>query len=215
MSISWPILGWDDPRLVEAWLFGRRVRLARAAIPALKWAELRARRTRYGRWLAERDQAEVPIWTYAYRPIRGSSGPVSPDNHSEHVHGHTIDLDPPRNPMREDGVLVCDFARFGVRDGTRFLAAFLPAFRWGGTWSTSRLEARRALRRVGERIRDGRVDPMHLELVLTQEQVRETRWLRRLRAYRAAHPLYMARVLRSAGVRGCRELLEAWREGRA
>jgi hypothetical protein len=215
VSISWPLLQPGDPRLTEILLFGRRTTVARGAILPLKWSELRARRTRYGRWLAEQTQVTAAIWGHAYRPIRGSSGPVSPDNHSEHVHGHTVDLDPQHNPMRDDGVLVCDFARFGLPDGVAFLRAFLPAFRWGGTWSTSVAAARSALRRVGQRVRDGRVDPMHFELVLTPQQVRDIRWLRRLRLYRAAHPRYMSAVMHAAGVRTCRELIRAWEEGRA
>ncbi len=100
------------------------------------------------------------VWTYACREVRGGS------THSEHSHPIALDINPPANPLKDDGVLRTDFGRFGIEDGVGFVNAFKEAgFRWGGDWSTDPSNTERVLRSNERKVRDGRVDPMHFEYV--------------------------------------------------
>jgi hypothetical protein len=146
--------------IVQVDVFGRRGTAPgmspwhEEALPPIELAVKAALRTRYGRRL---ERAGI-IWTYACRDIRGSSG------HSEHSHPIALDVNPPRNPLRDDGLMICDFTTFGYDDGRAFVFAFLNnGFSWGATWSRSKREAERALKNIGKKIRSGRVDPMHFE----------------------------------------------------
>jgi hypothetical protein len=202
-------------------LFGADATWHPAGIYPVKYAELLALRTDYGRFLVQRRQAGYlsDIQTYACRPIRGST-----TSWSYHSWPRALDIRPAENPMRDDGVLETDFTRFGLLDGLRFVSAFLSAgFDWGATWDdTDPLSSdekvrlvRRMLLRAGQKVRDGRVDAMHFELDDDSDAWSEARALRKLRAYRVRHPVYMQRVLASAGVKTCRQLLRAWRDGKA
>src|SRR5262249_9186815 len=137
-----------------------------------------AKQTQYGAFLCTR-----PDWTwfqtFAFRVIRGDGGPVGPENHSEHAHSIAVDIRPFANSMREDGVLITDFDKFGLEDGVAFVSASLTAgFRWGGNWVEpfdypgAVAAARHAIANKNHKVRDGRVDTMHFELELTPEQVK-------------------------------------------
>ena len=194
--------------------FGRTETWHRAGIGHLKYAELLALRTRYGRELAELGGSELAnapyfIQTYACRDVRGGDAP------SNHSWPRAVDVKPWQNPMRDDGVLITDFTKFGLIDGFRFVSAWLAAgFTWGSTWSASPPLARWALARVGKKIRDGRVDPMHFE---REPEPHEARWYwrRRVRRYAVLHPLYMRGVKARADVETITALVDAWFEGRA
>ena len=126
--------------------------------------------------------------------------------------------------MRDDGVFVSDFDKYGLLDGVRFVGAFLAAgFDWGATWDDTdgasedercRL-TRRTLLRNGEKISSGRIDPMHFELDDDSDVWTTKRALRKLRAYRARHPIYVAQVLKDANADNLRELLVKWKKGDA
>jgi hypothetical protein len=211
-------MGWglpcQDSNRVSIRAFGRTETWHRAGIGHLKYAELLALRTRYGRSLLElasraSDSAPYVIQTYACRNVRGGETP------SNHSWPRAVDVKPWANPMRDDGVLVTDFTRFGFLDGLRFVSAWLAAgFEWGSTWSGERPLARWALTRVGRKIRDGRVDPMHFEREADPHGERAY-WVRRVRAYALRHPRYVAQVKRRAQVHTIPKLVEAWWEGRA
>lgn len=137
---------------------------------ALENAVRKARQTRYGRYL----EKHGIIWTYACRAIRGGS------SHSEHSHPLAVDVNPPQNPLRDDGVFSCDFDRFGAEDGAAFVNAFTSeGFKWGGNgYTTARIQPEffRAQRRNNAR---RRVDCMHFEWdgpAITKGQVK--RWVR-------------------------------------
>ena len=210
--------GWGTPcdasNLVAIRAFGRTETWHRRGIGHLKYAELLALRSRYGRELAElasgrSEQAPYVIQTYACREVRGGT------TTSNHSWPRAVDVKPWANPMRDDGVLETDYTKFGRLDGLRFVSAWLAAgFVWGSTWSGERPLARWALWRVGRKIRDGRVDPMHFE---READPRDSRryWTRRVRRYALRHPRYVRRVKRQAGVRTVRALVEAWFEGKA
>lgn len=197
----------DSSALRTIRLFGQRETWHVNGIEAVKYAELLANRTRYALLLRNRLEP-ADFQTYACRPIRGTS-----DTYSLHSWPRATDIRPSWNPMREDGVLLTDFDRFGYNDGIEFIDAFLKAgFRWGATWSHSKADAISALRRKGQKIRDGRVDPMHFELDAAPVT---DGWVRRLRTYRALNPRYMSKVLSDAGVSTCEDLVRAWRAGLA
>lgn len=198
----------DSSNLTPVLLFGQTETVHRCAVEAFKYAELLALRTAYGRMLVARDE-RTDFQTYACRPIRGTE-----NTWSNHSWARATDIRPSANPMREDGVLITDFDKFGYRDGLAFIYAFLDAgFRWGGTWSHDKATAASALHRNGQKVRDGRVDTMHFEL--DQPEPITDGWVRRLRAYRLANPRYMARVLRAADVKTCEQLVAAWHACRA
>ena len=202
---------WGEPcqshAQVRLRLFGGEDTWHREGVEAVKYAELLALRTRYGRLLAGRSEP-TDFQTYACRPIRGTEG-----TYSLHSWPRAVDIRPSANPMRDDGVLITDFTRFGLADGQAFVRAFLGAgFRWGGTWSHDPAVADRALARNGQKVLAGRCDTMHFEL--DRDPVR-TGWAARLRAFRRAHPIYFADTLRAAGAATAEELLDAWRAGEA
>ena len=188
-------------------VFGMSKTWHRDGVEAVKYAEMLALRTDYGRFLARRREPS-DFQTYACRPIRGTT-----DTYSLHSWPRAVDIRPSENPMREDGILVSDFTRFGLDDGVAFVRAFLAAgFRWGGTWSDDPRVAARALANEGHKVLAGRCDTMHFELdgdpVLTG-------WASRLRAFRRTSPVYFRKVLSAAGATTPEELLDAWRAGKA
>jgi hypothetical protein len=157
------------------------------AVLPLRLAETLALKTSYGKLLV---LAPDRTWfqQFACRDIAGS------DSHSEHSHTIAYDIRPPgstvatingvsiagSNPMRDDGIFITDFDRFGLEDGVAFVMSFIRAgFRWGANWmspldfSLAELEqaARFAFANKGKQIRDGRVDTMHVELELSPAQV--------------------------------------------
>lgn len=216
---SWG-LPCNDASRVTIRLFGADATWHIRGVGQVKLAELAALRTKYGQFLARR-RAEGhlgDVQTYACRPIRGASATT----YSLHSWPRAVDVRPSDNPMRDDGVLITDFTRFGLLDGVRFVSAFLWAgFDWGTTWDdTDNLDGpegvrlvRRHLLRRGQRVRDGRVDPMHFEL--DEEPWSDERVLRALRRFRLRHPIYMQQVLREAGARNLRELMQRWYTRRA
>lgn len=188
-------------------LFGQRETWHRAGVEAVKFAELGALMTRYGRMLTQRGDP-YDFQTYACRPIRGSS-----TGYSLHSWPRATDIRPAANPLRDDGVLITDFDRFGFEDGMGFLGSFLAAgFRWGATWSADPRVAAQALRHNGQKIRDGRVDAMHLELA--GEPV-TTGWADRLKAFRDRNPRYFAGVMARAGATTIPDLIRRWKAGTA
>ncbi len=196
----------DESNLVTIQLFGLRKTWHRAGVGHVKYAELLALRTRYG---ASLGRSTWDVQTYNCREVRGGT------TTSNHSWPRAVDIRPSANPMRDDGVLVTDYTRHGLVDGLRFVSAWLSAgFRWGATWSGERPLARWALLRVGKKIRDGRVDPMHFEREAPPRSDKRY-WARRVRRYALRHPAYIRRVKRAAGVRTVPELVEAWWEGRA
>lgn len=196
-----------DADRVSIPLFGRPRQWHRLGIEAVKFAELRATATRYGRFMAERADP-WDFQTYNCRPVTGST-----TGYSLHSWPRAVDIRPSENALRDDGVLVSDFDRFGLQDGVEFIAAFLACgFRWGATWSDSRAEAAAALRRNGQRLRQGRVDAHHFEL--DKPPVTDG-WLRRLKVYAAKEPKHVAAVMAEAKVASPADLIEAWRAGTA
>lgn len=197
----------DTSQHVRVRLFGQTETWHRAGVEAVKFAELLALRTRYGRFLVERKDP-WDFQTYACRPIRGSQ-----TGYSLHSWPRATDIRPAQNPLRDDGVLITDFDRFGYEDGVAFVEAWLRAgFRWGGTWSTDPKAARKALRNNGKKVFDGRVDTMHFEIATDPVT---TGWVERLRAVRRDHPDHVQRVLDDAGLDSLKALVAAWREGKA
>lgn len=197
----------DGSQHVKVRLFGQTETWHRLGVEAVKFAELLALRTQYGRMLVKR-QDPYDFQTYACRPIRGSSS-----GYSLHSWPRATDIRPPANPLRDDGVLITDFDRFGFDDGLEFVSAWLRAgFRWGGTWSHSITDAAKALRNNGKKVRDGRIDTMHFEL--DGEPVSKG-WVERLREYAGEHPNYVQRVLDDAEVGDLKALVAAWRSGKA
>jgi peptidoglycan hydrolase-like protein with peptidoglycan-binding domain len=173
---------------------GLTAAIAPDAVLAFRLAETLAKRTQYGAFLCTR-----PDWTwfqtFAFRPIRGDGGPVTPDNHSEHAHSIAVDIRPFANPMRDDGVLITDFDTFGLEDGVAFVSAFLKAgFRWGGNWVEpfnypgAVAAARQAIANANHKVRDGRIDTMHFELELTPDQVKSRDFIGEIAAALGAPP---------------------------
>jgi hypothetical protein len=174
MSV-WPG-SWPDPiPQSKPALFGREVGVHPKAGLPFRLVEALALQTRYGQLLAS-----APDWTwfqtFANRGIRSADPPI----HSEHSHSIAVDVRPAFNPMRDDGVFLSDFDRFGVDDGVAFVMAFYRAgFRWGAIWTSpldhSLPDIERQVKKVfgkqGKSIRDGRVDTMHFELELSPAQV--------------------------------------------
>lgn len=202
---------WGEPcqphTQVRVRLFGQPEIWHRDGVEAIKYAEMLALRTEYGQFLARRDEP-LDVQTYACRPIRGTT-----NTHSLHSWPRALDIRPTFNPLRDDGVLVTDFDKFGLKDAKAFVGAFLAAgFRWGGTWSHDPEVANRALARNHEKVLNGRVDTMHFEL--DRDPV-TTGWPERLRAYRRKHPAYFTTVLRQAKASSAGELIERWRAGEA
>lgn len=202
-------------------LFGGPLTWHEKGIYPVKYAELLALRTKYGRFLARRVAEGNPAdrQSYACRPIRGLA-----TVYSYHSWPRALDVRPPENPIRDDGVLQCDYTKFGLLDGVRFVSAFFAAgFDWGASWDDTdgdtqdekvRL-SRWVLLRVGKKIRDGRVDAMHWECDDDSDIWSRRRALRKLRTYRVRHPIYVAGVLKAAHVDRLGELLTAWEDGRA
>ncbi len=197
-------------------LFGAVSTWHEAGVYPLKYAELLALRTKYGQFLARRRREGnlSDVQTYACRPIRGSS-----DGYSFHSWPRALDIRPPENSLRDDGLLECDFRRFGLLDGVRFVSAFFAAgFDWGATWDDTDPEThdekvrlvRRDLLRVGKVIRSGRVDAMHFELDDDSDAWSRATALAKLRRYRTLHPVYVGSVLREARAENLPQLLDAW-----
>lgn len=123
----------------------------------------------YGRSLASSSTSNAfTLQTYNCRFIGGTH------IHSEHAHALASDVRPGSNPLRTDGVLITDFDRFGDADALAFLAGYLRmGFRSGINWCnpiTSGVpfclaDLKRSLANEGHRVRNGRVDSMHLELM--------------------------------------------------
>lgn len=211
-------MSWGAPCAVSSRatirLFGRSELWVRAGIGQVKFAELKALRTKYGRDLRAFGQssnanATFAVQTYACRAIRGGAIP------SMHSWPRAADIKPWLNPMRDDGVLTTDFRKYGLVDGLRWVNAWLwSGFRWGATWSGQKPMARRFLLRVGQKVRDGRVDPMHFELYRDQPWSR-AKTIRRLRRYGARHLRYWRHVKRRARVKTAGQLYDAWLAGRA
>ena len=170
MSHEWTLCPQTIERPV---ILGRATSLDPRVVVAYRVAEHQAMRTRYGKFLRERYIQDVfAFQTGNCRNIDGST-PATVGGHSEHAHWHTVDIRPPVNPVHNDGVLTCEFDKFGLDDGVQFMRAFLHDgwFRWGGTWSSSLAKAREALARNGQQISTGKVDPMHFELALSPQQL--------------------------------------------
>jgi D-alanyl-D-alanine carboxypeptidase len=185
MSV-WPGV-WPDPiPQSKPVLFGRAVAVHPKAVLPFQLAEALALQTRYGQLLRS-----APDWTwfqtFANRGIRSADPPI----HSEHSHSIAVDVRPAFNPMRDDGVFLTDFDRFGIDDGVEFVMAFYRAgFRWGAIW-TSPLDhsltdieklVRGAFAKKGQGIRDGRVDTMHFELELSPAQVAARNYAKEIEA---------------------------------
>jgi hypothetical protein len=214
-------MGWgpacrDDDRMTIR-LFGTSKTWHKKGVGNIKYAELLALRTKYGRFLQERREA-LDVQTYACRPIRGSS------SWSYHSWPRALDIRPWENPMRDDGVFVTDFDKFGLWDAVRFVGAFLAAgFDWGATWDDTDGKStdekvrltRWYLRKNGQVVRSGRVDPMHFELDDDSDVKSQKYWVRQVRRYRARHPRYVREVYRRAGVKGAAELVRKWYAGTA
>lgn len=167
--------GWPScsPQVRVHLVGGRVVPFHPLAAGPLKLAAAKAYvRTSYGRYVLTTSVKDWTWWQcYACRRIRGSA------SWSAHSVSIASDIRPWANPMRDDGVLVTDFTRFGVDDGVEFVRCFHEAgFRNGITWNQDIEQVRWALNRVGQRVRSGRVDAMHLELVLLMNQVRSRDW---------------------------------------
>lgn len=141
------------------------------ATAAVRAAVRAALATSYGAQVAK----SGIVWTYACREIRGGS------SHSEHAHPIAVDVNPPQNPLRDDGVLICDFTRFSLADGVEFVNAFKRAgFVWGGDWNKDPRTTRATLER--RRKIDGRRDPMHFQYAGPPvEEVRRRRYVLRWR----------------------------------
>jgi hypothetical protein len=170
VSGEWPLC---PDRIVRPVILGRATPLDPRVVVAYRIAAFQALRTQYGKFLRERYVADLfAFQTGNCRNIDGTT-PATPEKHSEHAHWHTVDVRPAQNQLRKDGVLKCEFDKFGLDDGVTFLRAFLHDgwFRWGGTWSSSLAVARDALARNGKKIRDGKVDAMHFELELSPQQL--------------------------------------------
>jgi hypothetical protein len=214
MSTSWPICDHVDKTTIR--LFGQPVQVATGIIGAVKMVELEARRTtKYGRWLVDH-KAPAEIQCGACRVIRGDGGAVTIHNHSEHSHWHTFDIRPWENPMSDAGVPRMDFDRFGDRDGIRFVNIWKKAgWRWGGDWSRSRRHTRFVFAHEGHDISTGRVDTMHFEYELSRKAAKRRGSLRRLRLYRARHPIFMGKLLKAEHAKSCKQLYRMFREGSA
>lgn len=155
MSQHWSKCNTADHERVAA--LGQTVRWHKDALLPFLAAIALARKTEYGKWLMSRKDV-WDVQTYACRSIRGSDG------HSEHSHPVALDVRPGSNPLRDDGVLVTDFDKFGIDDGVAFVNAFLACgFRSGITYYTDATKTRGYLKQNGKKIRKGRVDPMHFE----------------------------------------------------
>ena len=140
------------------------------AAPVLQYVTKRVEvGSRYGVFLADGWRRGERTWfqTAACRDIRGSTA------HSEHAHTVAVDIRPWENPLRDDGVLITDFDRFGIEDGESFLHSMMdpiPGLRapwqWAGAAWTSDVDVALKYFREGrgEKVRDGRVDAMHFEL---------------------------------------------------
>jgi hypothetical protein len=120
----------SDLDLVWITVAGRRFRVVRVAAPLFRYAI-----RRWHRRVNPIDVGPLDDWSYAYRPIRGStSGTLS--NHSS---GTAVDLDATRFPMGTRRMTWRQ--RRAVR---RIVRATGGQLRWGGEW--------------------GYPDEMHLEL---------------------------------------------------
>ena len=125
-----------------------------AAVP-LKRAVADALKTRYGEDCTKNGYG---IWTFSCREISGST------SHSEHSHSTAVDINAPKNGMRDDGTFICDFDKFGVEDGARFVNAFVDAgFAWGGNGFRRERISPDFFNRARGGALSGRVDPMHFE----------------------------------------------------
>lgn len=194
-------------------LFGAAKVWHRAGVGYVKYAELLAMRTRYGRFLAKRlaNGHLLDVQTYSCRTVRGGS------DWSMHAWPRAVDIRPEENPMSDSGVLRTDFDLFGLVDGVRWLMAWsLAGFKWGAIWAriSGPIEARHLLKENGRTIRDGRVDPMHFEIEDPEPKSRSY-WVKRVRRFARRHPIYMRKVFKAARVRTARELVEKWYAGEA
>ena len=215
MSTSFPICDHADLKTIR--LLGSPVPFAEPAIGLVKLTELELLRvSEYARWISDH-KAPAEIQVFACRAISGTDAPVTIHDHSEHSHGHTIDIRPPWNPMNDSGIFHSDFDDHGGnKDGIAFVNCWKAAgWRWGATWDRSKGSTRRAFANEGHQIRSGRVDPMHFELELTPAQARRRGSLSRLRAYRVRHPIYMKKVLADEKVKTCAALRAKWFKGEA
>jgi hypothetical protein len=192
-------------------LFGSNKTWDKKGVLAMKYAELLARNTKYGAFVARLGSRNAAtVQTYACRPITGTTG-----TYSLHSWPRAVDIRPPENPFSYDGLLKCEYNKFGRRDGLRFVKSFLAAgFRWGATWSHGAGDAKQALRRVGQHISTGRVDAMHFELD-QEPQVNRSFWRKRLRKYARQHAIYWAKVKKDAKVKNAAELIDKWEKGQA
>lgn len=186
MSLDWPLCPPDN---VVIGFLGHRINVHPDAADAFRLVELRARRTRYGTWLSEQTRATTPTGGFACRNRRPfPETPVTEERHSEHCHGHTIDVNWDDNPLSTVGLLKTDFDRFGLDDGGDWLGCWLDLppgldafFRWGGGWTTELKQATANLEKNRQVIREGVVDGMHFELALTPDEVRGYDWETQIR----------------------------------
>lgn len=205
MSSDWPLC----PATQEIDFLGHQIRVHPLAVGAFRLVELRAQRTEYGTWLTGEPDITTPTGGFNCRNRRPyPETPVTWDRHSEHCHGHTVDVNWDDNPLRPDGVLATDFARFGIEDGFDWLACWLDPpptlrvfYRWGGGWVTDLEQACVNLRHAGERIRTGVVDGMHLELALSLDEVRDYDWKRAIEEEARVNKRLEALLAQSADIK--------------
>jgi len=167
MSSEWSRCQTADHVKVAA--LGQTVRWHKDCILPFRAAIKLASRTEYGKWLLGRKEL-WDVQTYACREVRGGSG------HSEHSHPVALDVRPGSNPMRDDGILITDYDRFGLDDGEAFVNAFIwCGFRSGIAYYTIPEKTRSYLAQNGKKIRDGRVDPMHFEFAHDKQWIEKNR----------------------------------------
>jgi len=206
MSLDWPLC---PPDKVEIGFLGHRIEVHPDAADAFRLVELRAQRTHYGTWLSEQTRATTPTGGFVCRNRRPHpETPVTEELHSEHCHGHTIDVNWDDNPLREDGLLKTDFDRFGLEDGADWLGCWLEPppeleafYRWGGGWTTDLKQATANLERNGQVIRDGVTDGMHFELALTPDEVRAYDWETQIQEEAEMNKQLEALVARAAEIK--------------
>ena len=206
------MMSWGSPcdsvNMTRIKLYGFDKIVHKNAAVQFKLAELLSLRSRYGRELARIDDT-WKVQTFACRPIRGSS------SYSKHSYGIAVDIKPGLNPMRDDGALYTDFDKFGVKDGMEFVKAWTDAgFRWGAVWSATTSIILGALKlKQGAKVRDGRTDPMHMELGDTPMDIRKV--MDRLRKFRKTNPELLDDAMKAAKATDLYDLVTAWRAGKA
>jgi hypothetical protein len=206
VTTVWPMCPEDR---VQIAFLGHEITVLPDVVDAFRLVALRAVRTRYGEFLSTQPLITTPTGGYACRNRRPHpETPVTVELHSEHCHGHTVDVNWDNNPFREDGVLQTDFDRFGLDDGCDWLECWLAPppgltvfFRWGGGWTTDLQEACVNLGQNGQQISTGNVDGMHFELALTPEEVQGYDWQTQIDKEAAVNKQLEALVAQAADIK--------------